>query len=437
MRERSMVGKRGVSGAAWRWPAAMAASSRALVISTRSNDDGEPSGTAGKPIHSAIVSSGVDRVMVVVIRAPDSLIGNWSIVFFVLGIDDDLPPSYQNTLPRGGRVAGNGRSAIPGSIPYPRIYGETDMETQIHHLEQEAYSSVLRSFKAQADAITWGLRVGGVEIPDDKRLEFSLQYIHGIGRTTAHQILCDLNMENKITKDLSEHEKISLCDEVSKVAVPRDNLANIQDLCFRFPSDQFLSSLEKNLVHQFYVLSFAEEEYMRQKCRVQWLASRDRNTKFFRQKMAAHRVRNTILSLMDDQGVGLEDPKAIEGEIFRYYQKLLGSELYDKCDASPVLGDVIKRQVPVDMREHLVATVPNSEILQALNSIHRDKASGPDGFNSAFFLDNWEIDGKDFMDGEDLTPSKEHGVSRQSNSRNPSQEHEILILLLGEVKHHE
>ncbi|CAA2989384.1 IMPACT family member in pol 5'region [Olea europaea subsp. europaea] len=34
----------------------------------RSNDDGEPSGTAGKPIHSAIVSSGIDRVMVVIIR---------------------------------------------------------------------------------------------------------------------------------------------------------------------------------------------------------------------------------------------------------------------------------------------------------------------------------------------------------------------------------
>ncbi|XP_073226840.1 uncharacterized protein [Cicer arietinum] len=34
----------------------------------RSNDDGEPSGTAGKPIYSAISSSGIDRVMVVVIR---------------------------------------------------------------------------------------------------------------------------------------------------------------------------------------------------------------------------------------------------------------------------------------------------------------------------------------------------------------------------------
>nr|GMC79859.1 protein EMSY-LIKE 3 [Ipomoea batatas] len=29
------------------------------------------------------------------------------------------------------------------------------MEAQIHQLEQEAYSSVLRAFKAQADAITW------------------------------------------------------------------------------------------------------------------------------------------------------------------------------------------------------------------------------------------------------------------------------------------
>ncbi|XP_042481406.1 protein EMSY-LIKE 3-like isoform X3 [Macadamia integrifolia] len=69
------------------------------------------------------------------------------------GTDDDLPPSHQNRVHRGGRVAGNGRSTVVGSVPYARMH--SDMETQIHQLEQEAYSSVLRAFKAQSDAITW------------------------------------------------------------------------------------------------------------------------------------------------------------------------------------------------------------------------------------------------------------------------------------------
>lgn len=58
-------------------------------------------------------------------------------------------------MSRGARVAGNGRSGVLSSIPYSRAHGETDMESQIHLLEQEAYISVLRAFKAQADAITW------------------------------------------------------------------------------------------------------------------------------------------------------------------------------------------------------------------------------------------------------------------------------------------
>ncbi|KAL3615395.1 hypothetical protein CASFOL_041056 [Castilleja foliolosa] len=72
------------------------------------------------------------------------------------GTDDDLPPRHQNRMPRGGRVSGNGRPAAMGSqIPYSRMYDDTDMEAKLHQLEQEAYSSVLRAFKAQADAISW------------------------------------------------------------------------------------------------------------------------------------------------------------------------------------------------------------------------------------------------------------------------------------------
>ncbi|XP_039815872.1 protein EMSY-LIKE 1-like isoform X5 [Panicum virgatum] len=73
------------------------------------------------------------------------------------GTDDDLPPPYQNNrgMKGSGRITGNGRDTI-GAGPYTRVQQpQTDMETQIHHLEQEAYCSVLRAFKAQSDAITW------------------------------------------------------------------------------------------------------------------------------------------------------------------------------------------------------------------------------------------------------------------------------------------
>ncbi|KMT20013.1 hypothetical protein BVRB_1g000340 [Beta vulgaris subsp. vulgaris] len=85
------------------------------------------------------------------------------------------------------------------------------------------------------------VRVGNVEIPNNKRVEYSLQYIHGIGRSTARQILCDLSFENKLTKDLSEDELIQIRDKVSTYMIEGDlrrfNLLAIRRLkeiqCYR------------------------------------------------------------------------------------------------------------------------------------------------------------------------------------------------------------
>jgi len=38
------------------------------------------------------------------------------------------------------------------------------MEAQIHQLEQEAYSAVLRAFKAQSDALTWVYSIGSLHV---------------------------------------------------------------------------------------------------------------------------------------------------------------------------------------------------------------------------------------------------------------------------------
>ncbi|KAB1224884.1 hypothetical protein CJ030_MR1G008842 [Morella rubra] len=105
----------------------------------------------------------------------------------IAGTDDDLPPSHQNRIPRGGRVAGNGRSAV-GAVPYPRMYGETDMETQIHQLEQEAYSSVLRAFKAQADAITWEKESLITELRKELRLS-NEEHRELLGRVNSDDVI--------------------------------------------------------------------------------------------------------------------------------------------------------------------------------------------------------------------------------------------------------
>ncbi|MGP8065571.1 MAG: 30S ribosomal protein S13 [Acidimicrobiales bacterium] len=50
-------------------------------------------------------------------------------------------------------------------------------------------------------------RISGVDIPREKRLEISLTYIYGIGRTTAQQICtaADLDVNTRV-RDLTEEE---------------------------------------------------------------------------------------------------------------------------------------------------------------------------------------------------------------------------------------
>ncbi|KAJ8748838.1 hypothetical protein K2173_011399 [Erythroxylum novogranatense] len=102
------------------------------------------------------------------------------------GTDDDLPPSLQNRV-RGSHVAGNGRQ-MPGSVPYSRMYGENDMETQIHQLEQDAYSSVLKAFKAQADAITWEKESLITELRKELRLS-NEEHRELLGRVNSDDVI--------------------------------------------------------------------------------------------------------------------------------------------------------------------------------------------------------------------------------------------------------
>jgi small subunit ribosomal protein S13 len=66
-------------------------------------------------------------------------------------------------------------------------------------------------------------RIAGVNIPDGKRIEISLTYIFGIGRSVAQQILAETGIDPGIqAKDLTEEEVIRLREAVEKREVEGD-----------------------------------------------------------------------------------------------------------------------------------------------------------------------------------------------------------------------
>ncbi len=59
-------------------------------------------------------------------------------------------------------------------------------------------------------------RIAGVDIPNNKRLEISLTYIYGIGRSRARNIVKGLDIEvNRKVKDLSEDELIKIREYIN------------------------------------------------------------------------------------------------------------------------------------------------------------------------------------------------------------------------------
>jgi small subunit ribosomal protein S13 len=60
-------------------------------------------------------------------------------------------------------------------------------------------------------------RIAGVDIPREKQVLFSLQYIHGIGSSVSKKILSDVKVDpTKKVKDLSEEEVSRIREKIDK-----------------------------------------------------------------------------------------------------------------------------------------------------------------------------------------------------------------------------
>ena len=86
-------------------------------------------------------------------------------------------------------------------------------------------------------------RVIGVDIPNNKRLEISLTYIYGVGKSTAEKICDDLKLDRGMkASDLTEEQLTNLASYVQKTYVVEGqlrrtvagNISRLRDIaCYR------------------------------------------------------------------------------------------------------------------------------------------------------------------------------------------------------------
>jgi small subunit ribosomal protein S13 len=86
------------------------------------------------------------------------------------------------------------------------------------------------------------MRIQGVDLPRDKRIIISLQYLYGIGPTRAQDIIDAAGVDpNTRTKDLTEADSAALRQEINKYRLEADlrrevqmNIKRLQEIgCYR------------------------------------------------------------------------------------------------------------------------------------------------------------------------------------------------------------
>jgi hypothetical protein len=144
--------------------------------------------------------------------------------------------------------------------------------------------------------------------------------------------------------------------------------------------------LEDQLLH----FDRIEEEYWKQRSRVQWLLKGDAGTAYFHAIANGRRCKCSIPRLLTDQGE-VSDQRDLEKHIYDFYEGLMGAVGEERVfSLAPGIWPAGKRISEEENRE-LELTFTAEELEAVLLGMKLDSAPGPDGLLVLFFKKFWGI----------------------------------------------
>ena len=110
-----------------------------------------------------------------------------------------------------------------------------------------------------------------------------------------------------------------------------------------------------------------EDNMWRQRSRISWMQSGDRNTRFFHEKASARYKKNLIEGLMDENSSWLEGDENVERMMLQYYERLFTSSYPSEFEE---ILDVVQHKVTPRMNQTLVREFSKVEVKNALKQMY-------------------------------------------------------------------
>ena len=174
----------------------------------------------------------------------------------------------------------------------------------------------------------------------------------------------------------------------------REALCQAQSAVLNSPSNPMLGENQISCLKNYHDLAVAEEGFLKQKSRVQWLKLGDQNTSFFHKAVKARNARSALKVITMANGCRTGDPVAIKQEAVRHFQGILCSD-EPTASRSEYLNRLDGFRWSPQHMDTLNKAISHKEIKEAIFSIDDSKAPGPNGFSSRFFKAAWGIIGSD------------------------------------------
>ncbi|KAK8692611.1 hypothetical protein V6N13_076067 [Hibiscus sabdariffa] len=139
-------------------------------------------------------------------------------------------------------------------------------------------------------------------------------------------------------------------------------------------------SREKEVARELNKLYKAEEKFLRQKSRIQYVKEGDQNSAYFFRYVTARQKANMVQVLSDENGRRLESFEAISSELIKHFQNSFGVvDPNVTAISDSLLKEILGVELSTEMADSLIPPITRKEIKDVLFAMNGNKAPGPDG----------------------------------------------------------